>query len=138
MAALQNALNQYKQVGTQGGVAEASPHKLIQMLIDGALDRISIAKGHMERNEVALKGENISKAIGIIDGLRASLDKSADGGLVEKLEALYEYMGLRLVEANIKNSPEILEEVSSLMREIKAGWDGIAEHAAKLEATKQR
>ena len=135
--AMQNALNQYKQVGVRSGIENASPHRLIQMLMSGAMEKISSARGHMVRNEIAKKGEQIGWAISIIDGLRVSLDKNMGGELVDNLDALYEYMGQRLLVANINNDPEILDEVANLMREIKAGWDGIAKEAAEIEQAQQ-
>jgi len=136
--AMQNALDQYKQVGVQSGIESASPHRLIQMLMAGALEKISAAKGFMARGEIGPKGEQIGWAISIIDGLRVSLDKNMGGELVENLDALYEYMGQRLLAANISNDIEVLNEVASLMSEIKAGWDGIAQEAAEIEEANQR
>lgn len=136
MAAMQSALDQYKKVGVQGGVEHASPHRLIQMLMEGALDKISIAAGAMERGEIENKGKYIGWAISIIDGLRVSLDQSVESELVLNLDNLYEYMNRRLLEANLHNDPEILAEVTKLLREIKAGWDGIAEEAAQIQEDK--
>ena len=136
MASMQSALEQYKKVGVQGGIEHASPHRLIQMLMEGALDKISVAMGAMQRNEIEVKGRYIGWAISIIDCLRVSLDKSIDNELVENLDSLYEYMGTRLLEANLKNDPEMLAEVSTLLREIKAGWDGIAQEASQIEEEK--
>ena len=136
MASMQSALDQYKKVGVQGGIEHASPHRLIQMLMEGALDKISVAMGAMERGEIEVKGKYIGWAISIIDGLRVSLDKSMENDLVENLDSLYEYMGHRLLEANLKNDPEILTEVTNLLREIKAGWDGIAVEAAQIQEEK--
>ena len=124
-----DALKEYKQ-GVKTGVEDFTPHRLIQMLMDGALDKISAAKGFMQQegaDAVAAKGEHISWAISIIDGLKVSLDKSVNGGneLVQNLEDLYVYMGNRLVEANLHNKIEYLDEVANLLKEIKAGWDAI-------------
>jgi flagellar protein FliS len=119
------ALNAYKRVGTQSAVTDASPHQLITMLMEGALDRISSAKGAMHRGEAASQGEMIGKAISIIDNLRASLDLEAGGELAERLSALYEYMENRLLEARVRNSVEMLDEVHALLREVKGGWDEI-------------
>ncbi len=124
---VQGALNQYRKVGVHAGIADASPHRLIQMLLEGALDKIHVAKGHMGRGETAAKGKHISWAISIIDGLRSSLDLKAGGELAENLDALYEYMNRRLLEANLHNDEAVLEEVSSLLLEIKQGWDAIPE-----------
>lgn len=136
--AMQNALDQYKQVGVQSGIESASPHRLIQMLMAGALEKMSAAKGFMTRGEIGPKGEQIGWAISIIDGLRVSLDKSVGGDLVENLDALYDYMGQQLVLANMNNDIELLNEVAGLMSEIKAGWDGIAKEAAEIEEAQQR
>ena len=138
----QDALKEYKQ-GIKTGVEDFTPHRLIQMLMEGALDKISAAKGFMQQegaDAVAAKGEHISWAISIIDGLKVSLDKSVGGDIAQNLEDLYIYMGQRLVEANLNNKIEYLDEVANLLREVKVGWDAIPqdliqEHAK--EAAKQ-
>lgn len=120
-----SAINQYQQVGNQSEVMDADPHRLIQMLMEGALDRIAIAKGAMQQKNPAVKGERISSAITIIEGLRHSLNKDAGGELAMNLDDLYEYMANRLMEANIKDDVEMLDEVADLIRKIKSGWDEV-------------
>lgn len=120
------AMRQYQSVNTQAQAIEADPHRLIQMLLEGGLTRLAQARGAMERNQAAQKGELISKAIGIVGGLRQGLDMEKGGELAANLDRLYEYMTTRLMEANLKNDPAILEEVAELLREVKTGWDAIA------------
>ena len=121
------ALKQYQTVNTQASVAEASPHRLIQMLMEGGLARIAQARGAMERGQIALKGELLGKSIAIIGGLREGLDLAQGGDIASNLDGLYEYMIARLSEANLSNEPLILEEVSGLLRNVKQGWDAIAQ-----------
>ncbi len=121
----QTAMNQYQQVGNHSTAAFANPHRLIQMLMEGALEKISKAKGFMKNGDIAKKGEHISWAISIIEGLRVSLDHSHGGKISENLEALYVYMNSRLTQANLNNSIEMLDEVSHLLLDIKSGWDAI-------------
>ncbi len=124
----QRGVNAYAKVGIETGVAAASPHKLIVMLYEGALVAISMALHHMKTGNIPAKGQSISKAMLIIDsGLRASLDKKAGGEIAESLDSLYEYMGNRLLQANLKNQPEILEEVHRLLSELKGAWDAIGD-----------
>ncbi len=125
-----SAIQQYTRSSRQADAAAASPHRLIQMLLEGALEKIAVAKGHMERKEIAEKGRAISWAIDILEGLRISLDQEAGGELAANLDALYEYMGVQLVEANISNSVEKLDEVSRLLKQIKSAWDAIADDPA--------
>lgn len=120
------ALRQYQKVGAQAQTSEASPHRLVQMLMEGGLDRIAQAKGAMERKDIANKGLFISKAIGIIGGLREGLDLENSMDTLGDLDSLYAYMMKRLAEANIKTDPKILDEVAGLLRTVKDGWDAIA------------
>jgi flagellar secretion chaperone FliS len=121
------ALKQYQTVNTHAQALEASPHRLIQMLMEGGISRLAQAKGAMERNQTALKGELIGKAIAIIGGLRESLDLQQGGEVAINLDSLYEYMVSRLVEANVQNEPDLLDEVAVLLRNVKSGWDAIAQ-----------
>ncbi|MBV4553169.1 flagellar export chaperone FliS [Pseudomonas sp. SWRI102] len=120
------ALRQYQKIGAQAQTSEASPHRLVQMLMEGGLDRIAQAKGAMERKDIANRGILISKAIGIVGGLREGLDLENRAESVAELDALYAYMMKRLAEANVKADPKILDEVTDLLRTVKEGWDAIA------------
>lgn len=120
------ALRQYNTVNTNVMVSDASPHRLIQMLMEGGLTRIAQARGALERGQLAFKGELITKAICIVGGLRGALDMERGGDVAVNLNRLYDYMGGRLVEANAKDDALILDEVSGLLRTIKSGWDSIA------------
>ncbi|MDF3936917.1 flagellar export chaperone FliS [Pseudomonas citronellolis] len=119
------ALRQYQNVNTQSQVHDASPHRLIQMLMEGGLSRIAQAKGSMEREQFAQKGMLIAKAAAIIGGLREALNFEAGGEIAQNYANLYDYMSRRLSDANRSNEVEILDEVSGLLRTIKEGWDGI-------------
>ncbi|ARN73050.1 flagellar export chaperone FliS [Oceanicoccus sagamiensis] len=127
---LNKGLAQYQQVNTGSGVEDASPHRLIQMLMEGMLQRLAEAKGAIQRNSASEKGEAIGKAVTIVAGLRNSLNKEVGGEMADNLDDLYDYMQRRLLEANIGSSEDIVDEVMALMRTIKSGWDGIAEEVA--------
>jgi flagellar protein FliS len=130
MANVRSALNQYSQNAVQAGIESASPHRLIQMLMEGALAKIAVARGHMERGEIRDKGEQIGCAISILEGLKASLDHEKGGDIARNLEDLYTYMERRLIESNRGNDMSLLDEVSDLLKQIKEAWDAIAGHAA--------
>lgn len=128
------AMKSYNQVAVQSNTTYASPHRLIQMLLEGALEKIAIAKGHMARGQVAGKGEHIGWAMSIVGGLRASLDMEAGGDIAQNLNALYDYMERRLLHANLKNDAAALDEVTGLLREVKTAWDAIPEHVQRAHA----
>lgn len=119
------AMQQYRQNHVHGSVEAASPHRLVQMLMEGVQEKLLAAKGFMAKNDIAKKGEHISWAITIIDSLRACLDYKQGGEIAENLGSLYDYMERRLLEANMHNDPAIIDEVAMLMAQIKSGWDAI-------------
>lgn len=119
------AMKQYQTVNVNAQVTEADPHRLIQMLLEGGLQRIAQARGAMEYGNIALKGELIGKAMGIIGGLREAVDTDKGGEIAVNLDNLYAFMQQRLSQANLNNDPAMLDEVAKLLREIKEGWDGI-------------
>ncbi|MBF0256451.1 MAG: flagellar export chaperone FliS [Gammaproteobacteria bacterium] len=118
----------------------ATPHRLVQMLMEGALDKIAIARGAIERKDLQSKHDHIHWAIAIIDGLRSGLDFEKGGEVAANLDSLYAYMRRRLTEANAAGRIELLDEVTSLLKEIKDAWDAMpeqvrmAKNAAEIEA----
>ncbi|HWT55014.1 MAG TPA: flagellar export chaperone FliS [Rhodocyclaceae bacterium] len=137
MFASRNAASTYAQVGVETGVGSASPHKLILMLYDGAIVALSSAKRHLAENDVAAKGQDLSKAIEIIsNGLCASLDIKAGGELAERLFSLYDYMTIRLLHANLHNDLAAIEEVSRLLGELRSAWEEIAADPVVVSANR--
>ncbi len=117
------ALNQYAGVATTAD--NASPHRLVQMLMQGVLDKISAAKGQIGRKEFSAKSSSISGAMGIVNALKSSLDMNSGGEIAANLNDLYGYMYSRLLDANANNEIAALDEVSVLLVEIKSAWDAM-------------
>jgi len=120
------AAQRYSTVGVNSAVEDASPHRLIQMLFEGALERIAQAKGAIQQKQIARKGELIGKAVNIVGGLQGCLDDNQGGDLAKNLDGLYAYIIQRLTKANFDSDPEILDECGRLLGEIKTAWDAIA------------
>ena len=127
-----NALQAYQRVNTQTSITDADPHRLIQLLINGALERINMAKAQMQAKNVEGKGKLIGKTIEIVNGLRGCLDLEKGQDLAQRLDSLYEYMTHTLFQANLKNDPEKLDEVAGLLRQVKEAWDGIRDEAVGI------
>ena len=119
------ALKHYQQIGAQEAISGAGPHRLIQLLLMGALHNITTAKGYMLREDNR-KGSLIGRTISILEELRQSLNFDAGGEIADNLNRLYEYCQLRLLRANLHNDPALLDEIAGLLREIKSAWDAIA------------
>ncbi len=118
-----NPMNQYRTVDAYGAASAGDRLQLVARMMQGALDRIATARGHMQRGEQAPKGEALGRAVRMIDGLRSCLDHERGGDVAANLGALYEYMTRRLTEANLRNDQRILDEVADLLDEIRSGWE---------------
>ena len=119
----------YQSAAAHGGVAASDPHRLIVMLMDGALERIAAARGCMQRKETAEKARLINRAVSIVGELRNSLDLRSGGQIAANLAELYDYICRRLLLATTENKVEMLDEVSSLLHEIRSAWLAIAPEA---------
>lgn len=126
-----NAIDEYTRLALHTDIETASPHRLILLLLDGALDKLRAARTAMARGNIAAKGSNITWAMSIIDGLRASLNHERGGKIAANLDALYDYMTRTLVSANLHNDDIKLAEVEKLLSEIRAGWKGIEAHVER-------
>lgn len=125
------AMNAYQNVGIESIVDSASPVQLVLMLFGGAIAAIASAEHHLNLKNIAAKGKAISQAISIIDGgLRASLDLNVGGELATNLSELYQYMARRLLYANLKDDPAVLEEVRQLLQQLRGAWEALAANAA--------
>lgn len=134
MTSHHNPLNQYRTVDAYGAAASSDRMQLVLRMMQGALDRIATAGGHMQRGEQALKGESLGRAVRMIDGLRSCLDHERGGDIAANLGALYEYMTRRLTEGNLRNDQRPLDEVANLLEEIRSGWQEMASSPAMRTA----
>ena len=123
--ATQFALSQYQQAKTSSVVATSDGYQLVHLLLEGALERLAMTKGNMDRGEVALKGERLGRVLDIVAELRGTLDLDRGGEIARNLHDLYDYMETVLVRANVENRSDLLDQVSDLLRQIKSGWDGV-------------
>lgn len=129
-SSFRNTAAMYSRVGVETDVSEASPHKLILMLFDGALLALNKAIADIENKDLPGKIKHISKGIEIISmGLSASLDPSSGGNLSERLGALYEYMCRRLALANLQNNTAPIQEVIGLLQGLREAWAQIGDVA---------
>ena len=58
----------------------------------------------------------------VVDELRASLNFEAGGDIAANLGALYDYCSRQLMKASLENRGELLDEVATLIRELRGAW----------------
>ncbi len=126
-AYMRQASSLYQQTRAEGRVETADPHKLIGMLLDGAMERIALARNFVRRGDVPAKGAAITRTVEIVGELRASLNHEAGGQLAQRLDSLYDYVNRRLLFAQLNDDDAALAECGTLLGQVRDGWAGIRE-----------
>ncbi|MGD8109508.1 flagellar export chaperone FliS [Vibrio sp. TRT 21S02] len=132
---MRGSLQAYKKVSVDSQLSAASPHKIVQMLMAGAIERLIQAKAAMQQGNVPQKGERLGKALDIIISLRSCLSMDDGGDIARNLDQLYEFMITQITAANHQNNPEMLDDVIDIIREIKSAWDQIPTEFHNLTAS---
>ncbi|AAO10330.1 flagellar export chaperone FliS [Vibrio vulnificus] len=131
---MRGSLQAYKKVSVDSQLSAASPHKVIQMLMAGAIERLIQGKAAMQAGNIPVKGERLGKALDIIIALRSCLSMDDGGDIARNLDQLYEFMITQISGANHKNDPQMIDDVIDIIREIKSAWDQIPNEYHNLTA----
>ncbi len=118
--------NHYKSIELQSRIDTASPHELIELLLQGARSHIATAQGNIQRNQIKDKGEHIGKAISIVEGLKTSLNQENGGEIAVNLLRLYDYIQHILLKANLTNDEDLLAQSNMLLAEVHQAWQAIS------------
>lgn len=131
---MRGSLQSYRKVSLESQLADASPHKITQMLFAGALERLAQSRIAIEQGNIENKGLLIGKAMSIIQGLRSALVMDKGGDLANNLHDLYEFVLRRLMDANLNSDLNAIDDAAGIMRELKEAWDAIPPELHNMSA----
>lgn len=127
MAMRNKFVQQYASNFVETAVSEATPHKLVEMMYDGAIKNLTLAKVFIEQENYGKKAEHSNKVLAIINSLRDGVDMEKGGDVAENLFSLYDYCYRRVIEASSKNNVVMMDEVLDHLKTLNDAWKGMPE-----------
>ncbi len=109
----------------QSAILTATPEQLVVMLYDGARRFLGQATVAMRAGDVENSHLKLRRAEAIIAHLQETLDHD-QGEVAGRLQAIYLFCGRHLNEARIQRDPQKIEEVDSLLGELRSAWSAVA------------
>ena len=119
------ALAQYGQIKNDAQTSYASPHQLMLMLFDGAIEAMSMTVGAIQNKNFEVRSKQNTRSITIINGMRDCLDMEAGGDLANNLYSLYQYMAQELFKASFKNDADTIQNIQAMLKDIRESWEKI-------------
>ena len=119
------ALSQYGKIKNDTQTMYASPHQLMLMLFDGAIEAMSFTIGAIQNNNLELRSKQSTRSITIINGMRECLDMETGGELADNLYSLYQYMTKELFKASFKNDVDTIKNIQTMLKDIRGSWEKI-------------
>ena len=116
-----NAYQRYKDAQ----YSTASPEQLLLMLYEGAIKYARQAQEEMREKNIEGANNKLKKTGDIISELMVSLDMEQGGEIARNLYNLYDYMNRRLIQANIRKDPGLVDEVITLLTSLKESWEEV-------------
>lgn len=119
--------NNYLEVQVQ----TASKEQLLLMLYDGALRFAEQAQRSIEAREIEASHNALVRVKAIVVELMCSLDKRVGEELYSNLTGLYNFVYMRLVQANFHKDMKALTEAVDILKTLRATWAEAIQKNAK-------
>jgi flagellar protein FliS len=110
----------------QQSVLTATPGQLVVMLYDGCLRFLHQTSHAMRDGQNGLANARIGRAEAIIAELLSTLDLEQGGEIASRLQGIYVFCLRHLAEARREHDPQLVDDVSSLLAELRDSWAQIA------------
>lgn len=120
----------------QNSVMTATPGELTLMLYNGCIKFIRQARLAINEKNLADKNTYLQKAQRIIRELMVTLDQKQP--ISEEMMRLYDYIYRRMIDANVKNDPAILDEVEGLVTDFRDAWKQVIDITKKNQPKRDR
>ena len=116
---------EFAQRYSHAQVTSITPKQLLLLMFDGGLRFLRQARTALAADDLRVFCESLSRAAAIVSELQATLDKRQGGDIAIQLDRLYDFMMVRLSEANATRSVRPLEDALRVLDTIADGYRAI-------------
>ena len=120
-------LSTYRQTQVQS----RTPLELVVMLYDGALTFLHLTRDAIERRDLHARRDASSRALAIISELQSTLNMTEGGEIAQRLDELYGFVNLRILDATRDNAAAPLDDAVRVLELLRESWLSIAATSAE-------
>lgn len=106
-------------------ISGASPIGLLLALFDRLAADMGRAAAAIRRNDIESRCNEINHALIIVGQLESWVDHEKGGDYARQVGSFYGYIRAKLMEASIKQSPEILEGLIESILHVRSSWQSL-------------
>lgn len=110
------------EVLTEETIHKKTPQELTRILYLVILERLNLATSAIKELKYDQVNTHLQKCNDLLYRLGAGINYEA-GIIADQLEALYNYLADKVIEANIKKDIKVIEELISIITELSEAWD---------------
>ena len=122
-----NAALAYRETASLG----ASPVGVVVLLYERLAQDIHAAVAAMKNCDIEARSQSINHALLVLQQLQGRLDFAAGGAAARQLDAFYSHVRGKLLEAQIRQSPELLLAQAQAIAQVREGWAAVERNAAQ-------
>ena len=115
----------YQSVDIASRIEGATPHQLVQIMYEELLKALDAMAFATARGDYVQRGQQQSKALGVLTGLETSLDFDKGGQIAVDLVAIYREARRLVVAGGRENDARMVSQAREMIQEIAAAWDAI-------------
>lgn len=112
----------------ENAVRGATPIELVVILFDAALDDMRRALTATNASDIEQRGAAIGHAMLILQQLQGTLDFEKGGEVARQFEEFYNLIRAKLLESQLRNSPELMQKQIQFMSEVRNCWAEADKH----------
>lgn len=116
----------YQDVDLASRIEGASPHGLVEILLDELLKSLDSMAAACRRRDFGQRGTRQARALSILLGLESSLDFEGGGEVAISLATIYREARQMIIAAAAGNDAEQVLRVREMLTEIASAWKAIA------------